>query len=35
MMGVFGTNYSLLGIVEVVKSRYLCTRKIDIFINYE
>ena len=34
-MGVFGANYSLLGIAEVMKSSYLCTRKIDNISNYE
>ena len=28
-------NYSLLGIAEVVKSGYLCTRKNENISNYE
>lgn len=37
MSGRWGgrANYSLLGIAEVVKSSYLCTRKIDNISNYE
>ena len=33
--GAFGANYSLLGIAEVVKSGYLCTRKNENISNYE
>ena len=33
--GAAGANYSLLGIAEVVKSGYLCTRKNENISNYE
>ena len=34
-MEAVGANYSLLGIAEVVKSGYLCTRKNENISNYE
>lgn len=33
--GAAGANYSLLGIAEVIKSGYLCTRKNENISNYE